>query len=191
MDPKVEKDLVEALEDLETKISNLQEVSALTGTLKALETDVTAGLKFLGEAAKPFPDSLKALSRASDLLAEVSALIKHSDPEVISDRLDKLSKSSDKINEQIEKESLLMNQAQQDTITRISSLIQSASDRIGSINEEIARRLSELDERQDKMAVMSESLLSYQKQTKVYSILAAGSSLVIGLVIVVILFTKA
>ena len=93
MDPKVQKELADAIEELEAKLEPLRGLEALSANLEAMEGDLAAAVKTLTLAGQPFPNALTALSRASDRLADAATILKNADASGIARKLGQIESS--------------------------------------------------------------------------------------------------
>lgn len=93
MDPKVQKELADAIEELEAKLEPLRSLESLSANLGAIEGDLSAAVKALRLAGEPFPNALTALTRASDRLADAATILKDADASGIARNLGQIESS--------------------------------------------------------------------------------------------------
>ena len=93
MDPKVQKELADAIEELEAKLEPLRSLESLSANLGAIEGDLSAAVKALRLAGQPFPSALTALTRASDRLADAATILKDADASGIARNLGQIESS--------------------------------------------------------------------------------------------------
>ena len=197
MDPKVQKNLTDALEELEEKLKPLQNLDALSENLTKAGGDLSATAKALEQSGKPFPEALAALKRASDLLSEASTLIKNADPKVVAEGLGKVDSSLKSLNTElrnaIEDQRKNTVQALDEAAGKIGVIskdVDSISQKLADIKEHLSREIAENRNAISKEnEALSESVNSTLRRTRIFAIASLASSLILGTAIIVILLT--
>ncbi|MCC1498045.1 hypothetical protein [Alcanivorax sp. 1008] len=197
MDPKVEKNLADALEQLEQKVEPLQALSGLSETLKGIKGGLHAASVSLQDAAKPFPESLSALTRVSGLLADVSALIKNSDPAVIAEELEGVRKGLKSVDESIRNafsdQKVQMDKSLDEIRSKIADLSKAVSEmpiQVDKSIDDLSKLLSGISDSVNTQAHASSQLLMEQiGRAKALAGTSISVSFCMGAVIIYLLLT--
>jgi len=131
VDPKLQKNITDALDDLEDKLKPLQGLSSLSGNLEKVGGDLSAAARILEQSGKPLPDALSAFKRASDLLVEASTLIKNADPKVVADNLGQVDSS-------LKSMSTELRRVVEDRTDSVARAIDGAAGKIDAIAEDVS-----------------------------------------------------
>lgn len=188
MDPKVQKNLADALEELEENLKPLQGLDTLNDNLSKVGDDLSATAKALEHSVKPFPEALEALKRASNLLSETATLLSNADPKVVADGLSKVDTSLKSLNSDLHK--AIADQKQETDATlevaimytkAIKETFPEISEQIGMVQEQLSGDLSANTEKVSKeVNILFKSLTSEIRRTKILSILSITVSLIVG-----------
>ena len=170
MDPKVQKNLSDAIEELEEKLKPLQELSSLSDNLTKVGGDLSASAKTLEQSGKPFPEALEALKRASDSLSEVSILLKNADPKIVAERLSGMDSSLKSLNSDVHK-------AIED---------QSSETREYFFGEITAKT----DVVSQEIKGLAELMLSETRRARIFSMISGAVSFIVGAVIIGLLLAN-
>lgn len=194
MDPKVQKNLTDAIEELEEKLKPLQGLDALSDNLTKVGGDLSATAKALEQSGKPFPEALAAFKRASDLLSEVSTLIKNADPKVVAESLSQVDSSLKSLSTELRHAIEGQGKSTDKTLDDVSVKIRSIADDVSSGNQRLEQFSGDTSEKADAISqeikALSESVTAEIRRSKTFSFLSGVVSLVVGAAIIGLLITN-
>lgn len=195
MDPKVQKNLTDTLEELEEKLKPLQSLNSLSDNLTRVGGDLSATAKALEQSGKPFPEALSAFKRASDLLSEASTLIKNSDPKVVAEGLGQVDASLKSLSTELRRAIEDQGNSTKANLDAATGKVDSIAEGVSSVNqrlEEIKQHVvGDISESTDTISgeikALSSQMTSDIRRAKQFAMASGLISLILGASIVTLL----